>query len=487
MCPSLVTLADDSITDWAREFKLSLDDIYEATFALRNFGYPSQAKLGRDLLRACDRSGHAEATLQIASARLRQDIAQPGVLRVTEVLKTLDRLRKLSEQGNMRAVVLEGKLAARRGDEELAISHYERAMDAILENEKEGKDKTSGTRQKWDRRLDDELSSPWIELGFLYMQRKEMTKSLEAYMVGLNQDDPLAYYNLSVLDWHMSDGEPTLNWLFNVTKAAASGHFKAAFELGRYYADSPPHPPPPEDELENSDESMSPETDEEGVSEQPDTDDQRTDNSSATTTPKPEPTFLAKIKHSITKSMLKSTVDLDPKANIAHYAAVAQDPATRVKLSKEWLAVSLGHFYLPAALPLARLHLQQYVWTSHNLTNDLGWLGAESLDTPGVVKNPLYDVWMGAVLLGQVFAAARKIEDARHRAKTNAEFRRLAEPWAEFEEVLESYEAQLDELLDEAKEIADAVGIDVEHDHELMYRHRGERGQGVIECDEETK
>lgn len=461
--------------DTVVEFKLSLDDIYEATFLLRNFGQAPQARLGRDLLRACDRLGHEEATLQVVSARLRQDIAQPGVLRATEVLRSLDRLRKLSENGNMRAVFLEGKLAARKGNEELAIKLYEQAMDMILVEEEEAKNNPAEKKQKqkWDRRLDDELSSPWIELGFLYMSRKRTTKALEAYMVGLSQDDPMAYYNLSVLDWHMADGAPSLEWLYNVTKAAASGHFKAAYELGRYYADSTPHPPPEDELLELSPSTKTNET------EAP------TTGETQPPTPKPAPTFLARLKHFLTTSLFKPSVTIDAKSNIAHYASFAQDAPSRILLAKEWLSLALSYNYLPAAIPLAKLHLQPYIWTSHNSTNDINWLSEASLATPGVAKNPLYDVKLAAQTLTAVFGAARTIENARFNAQTSAEFLELAKPWADFGEVLESYEGQVGEVLEEAKEIADAVGVDVMHpDYGLMYKHRGKRGEGVSEYKE---
>ncbi|GAB7348778.1 hypothetical protein MBLNU459_g7503t1 [Dothideomycetes sp. NU459] len=470
---------DEAFASCLRLANLSVNDIYEATFALRNLGNPAQARFGRDLVRACDRFGHAEATLQVVSARLRQDNAQPGVLRTKEVSLSLDRMKKLADDGDMRAVFLEGKVAYRRGHEEQAVKLYKKAMAMVLEEEQRTKEKgepAKRERQKWDRQLDDELSSPWIELAYLHMKRKETAKAIEAYNVGVSQDDPMAYYNLSVLEWHTADGEPSMDWLFNVTKAAASGHFKAAYELGCYYADSPAHPLPNLG-LESSPKVKLPGNN--AVEAPPSPDGSPVKLSSA-------PTFLDTIKHFITTSLFKPTVDVDPKSNIEHYAALGQDPATRIRLAYLWLGLASRHHYLPACLPLVRLQLQEYISTSDNLTNDIGWLNAASLGTtPGAVKNPIYNVRAAADMLGMVFGACRKIADARARATTNADFQQMAAPWAEFGEVLDSYEDKLDGSLAEAKEIADAVGIDVSREeYGLMYLHRGKRGQGLLEYTE---
>lgn len=388
---------------------------------------PADARFAHSLILYCDRAGYPEATIQVMASLLRQDMAKPGRLRTRHAMLAHGRLRQLSTGGNLRATVLEGKLAERSNKTELAISLYEQATEGFLEMHKRG---------ELPPQLD-ELSSPWMELAILHLRRGDRKKCLEAYMMGISQDDPMAYYMLGVLDRQFTGGEYSSDWLWNVSKAAASGHFKACFDLGEYYADTKAPSPPsdcPEAEAK-------------------------------------APITWKRVHHFLTTSMIKPTVNLDPEANIDHYAVAMQDPVARVKFGYEWLCTARELTYVPAYLHLARLSLQKHIAPEGTLWAPLGTDVEHGISE---TKNPVYDPSFSHECLLAVFVAHTQITAARDKATTDSQFRALAGKWAKWPHVLEDYERHLDDLLDQAMQMADAVGMDIRH-NEWGLLHEGSR------------
>lgn len=422
----------------------SLDDIYDLSFILRNKGSVRCAKTGRLIVNLCAELGHHEATIQVVASALRQDAIKPGFMRSRPVMMALDRLRTVSKTGNLRAIVMEANVARHAGQVNRAITLYEQALDLIREDD--GSESQTGDKYS---KIRDELSSPWIELGFLHHTEGQYVKAMKAYMVGLEQDDPMAYFNLARLDLFMSGNQYTPDWLYNMTKAAASGHYRAAFDLGEYYANTSAEPS------------------------------------------EPQKTFLEKLS-GFGAFLWKPNLNLDPFANKHHHNAFAHKPELRIKLARQWLMVASKSYYLPANIALAELHLQKFIYPENTLSKPLDPFG-HSTD-PGAIVNPLFDPAKAQLMLTEVFTACLQISEAKSVSTTNAEYRYLAKPWSNHAEVLEAVESSetLQELKNQVELIADAAGIDLYSTSELaddiphlgfLRFHKGTRGEGLLEKD----
>ncbi|KAG9953838.1 hypothetical protein KCU85_g1105, partial [Aureobasidium melanogenum] len=418
----------------------SLDDVYDLSFILRNKGGVGCAKKGRQIVNLCAEMGHAEAVIQVVASALRQDVTKPGIMRSRPIMMALDRLRAVAKTGNLRAMVMEANVARHTNQSRRAITLYEQALDLIREDD--------GTRpgDKYSR-IRDELSSPWIELGFLHHTLGENVAAMKAYMVGQEQDDPMAYFNLARLDFFMSGQQYTNDWLYNMTKAGASGHYKAAYELGLYYASTPAPPSPP------------------------------------------QASFLEKLS-GFGAFLWKSNINLNPKANIEHHNAFANEPKLRIKLAQQWLKVARNNHYLYANIALAELSLQKYIYPKGTLSKPLDPYG-HSTD-PTAIENPLFKPQEAQVMLTEVLTACLQISEAKSVSTTNAEYRHMARPWSFHVEVLEEVESSeiLKDLKEQAEMIADAAGIDIysttglaEHVPHLgvLRFHKGTRGEGLCE------
>ncbi|KAH0373224.1 hypothetical protein KCU65_g751, partial [Aureobasidium melanogenum] len=422
-----------------RLHNFSLDDVYDLSFILRNKGSVGCGKTGRQIVNLCAEMGHAEAIIQVVASALRQDATKPGIMRTRPVMLALDRLRTVAKTGNLRAMVQEANVARAANQTTRAITLYEQALDLIR------KDDGTRTGDKYSR-IRDELSSPWIELGFLYHTLGENVAAVKAYKVGEELDDPMAYFNLARLDFRMS-GKHTLEWLYNMTKAAASGHYKAAYELGLYYATTPAK-----------------------LSE-------------------PQTSFLEKLS-GFGAFLWKSNINLNPKQNIEHHDAFAKDPELRIKLAEQWLKVAKNNYYLNANIALAELYLQKFIYPKGTLSKPLDPYG-HSTD-PDAMDNPLFDPQKAQVMLTEVLTACLRISEAKSVSTTNAEYRHMARPWSFHVEVLEDVESSetLKDLKEQAEMIADAAGIDLysttglaEHVPHLgvLRFHKGTRGEGLCE------
>jgi TPR repeat protein len=395
----------------------TLDDVFNLALILRKHGSVDCAKRGRTLVKSCADAGHVEATIQVVASALRQDISAPGVLRSAEVSRALSRLRDFSIKGHVRAVVVEAHVVKQLHNTTQAISLYERALD-LLANRDE-----SNITDEYEKKAD-EFSSPWIELAYLYISRSEMVKAVKAYTVGTDKGDPMAHFHLARLDHHM-EGQYTPDWLYNMTKAAASGHYRAAFDLGEYYANTAAPAQPP--------------------------------NPSFSTTMQQFGAFL-----------LKPSLDIDPRANITKHDALADTPRKRIELAYQWLASCRSQYYLPANTLLAQLHLQRYIYPTNTLLRPL----STELDhkEQGAVLNHRFHPGKAQILLAEVFTGCAVLLEAKAKCKDNRSYMHMTQPWSKHEEVLEAlqHNTTLQELQNHAETIAEAAGIDIYSSREML-------------------
>ncbi|KAI4721987.1 hypothetical protein E4T48_01698 [Aureobasidium sp. EXF-10727] len=422
---------------------LTLDDVYDLTFILRNKGSVGCAKSGRQLVTLCAELGHAEATIQVVASALRQDATTPGVMASRTAVVALDRLRKVADTGNVRALVMEANVARNARQVDRAARLYHKALDAMSDGSRSG-DKYS--------KIQDELSSPWIELAYLYHVQGEYAAAAKAYHAGTERDDPMAYFNLARLDFHMAGNQHTYDWLYNMTKAAASGHYKAAHELGEYYANSACEPP------------------------------------------KPPQSFSDKLA-GFGAFLYKHNVNLNPKANIAQHDAFANTPEKRIDLAHQWLVTASRNYYLPADITLAELYLQRFIYPEGTLSKPLDPYGHSTDENR--IENPQYDPKEAQVMLTKVLTACLRIAEAKSVSTNNAEYIHLTRPWSFHAEVLEAVEGDefLQRIKDSAEMIADAAGIDIYSSPQLpediphlgfMRYHKGTRGEGLWEVEEKS-
>ncbi|KAI4849198.1 hypothetical protein E4T44_03490 [Aureobasidium sp. EXF-8845] len=418
---------------------LSLDDVYDLTFILRNKGTVECATHGRRMINFCAELGHSEATIQVVASALRQAASKPEVMRSRNVVIALDRLREIAKTGNVRALIMEANVARHMGQVGQAIRQYQSAVDLMMED---------GGEQAGDKysKIKDELSSPWIELAYLHHTQGQMVAAMKAYLAGQEKDDPMAFFNLARLDYHMAGGY-SQDWLYNMTKAAASGHYSAAHELGEYYANS------------------------------------------AANIPKPKQSIMEKLSGFI-EFLSKPNVNLNPKTNIHHHDAFANTPKQRIKLAHHWFWIARENHYLFANINLAQLYLQKFIYPKDTLRRPLDPFGHS--DDPEAMDNPLFSPENAQIVLTEVLTACLQIANAKSRSKTNAEYRQLARPWSFHEEVLEAVESSetLQILKDHAETIADAAGIDIYSSERLpksiprigfIRAHKGKRGEGLFE------
>ncbi|KAI5254582.1 hypothetical protein E4T42_02303 [Aureobasidium subglaciale] len=425
---------------------MTLDDAYDLSFILRNKGGVSCGKQGRLIVKLCAENGHAEAVVQVVASALRQDATKPGIIRSRDVMMALDRLRDISKTGNVRAIVMEANVARHNGNIGQAIKLYEQALERIVkETGPNPKDKYANIK--------DEFSSPWIELAYLHVSRGHHVEAMKVYMVGLERDDPMAYFNLARLDYYMAGNQHTTDWLYNMTKAAASGHYKAAHELGEYYANSPCPPA------------------------------------------KKEVPFLEKLRGFAT-FINQSNLNLNPKVQIHQHEQFANTPEKRIKLAHYWLNIARSNYYLPANITLAELCLQKFIYPKDTLLKPLDPFG-HSKDSEAI-ENPLFNPKEAQAMLYEVMIATLVIAESKARCESHAQYLYETTPWSKHEEVLEVVESQetLQDLEEQAEMIADAAGIDITSSYKLLEGilrvgflrpHKGERGQGVLEIKEEER
>ena len=309
--------------------------------------------LGKRLLFVLSNAGSLGATMRIMNHALVSNKTHPGTLKSSEIVRARDHLKEVAGKGeNYHATVLEGKIAYELGDKERAICLWTQAMDAAVAASEEAKKLNPLLRGMTKKRMPGSdisgLSTPWVELTSVYLNRHEYEKARWAVDIGCQQDDPTSHYSAALLEKKWSDeGQHivTSGWLYHITKAAASLHPKAAHELGIFYATSGwkyLEDEPPDHVKPTPFDSYPPEVD-------------------RTTS---EPSIWDKILAAT--GLDSSSPKESPTEQLFHTAGFPSTAEGRLFMAIRWLEVSAGYCYAPSFLLVARLHLDKTLWAQSN-------------------------------------------------------------------------------------------------------------------------
>ncbi|KAL1583151.1 hypothetical protein WHR41_07914 [Cladosporium halotolerans] len=338
--------------DLAKDHSMTPMDLLTLSFVLlANELSEGDRYWGRKLLDAMSAAGYLEATIRIVNNALLSAKHQPGLLRNASVAVERGRLQKAAREGlSSRAMVLEGKVAYFLGDHDTAIKWWWRAIEGAVEKSTSDISMIVAGNKSMARdvsRIDrSDLSTPWIELIEAHFDRSlkgrdEWGLCEKAIQIGLEQEDPTAFYYAAT--YHKKRHEdgthlPTSDWLYYMTKAAASGVPKAAYELGVYYAESgwkyiedepPDHvKPTPFDTYPGS---------------------------GATTFEG----FWGIISRLFAAP--PSAIQIE-REQIFHTASWPETPEKRARLAHYWLEIAQGYCYAPAYLYMAKLCMQETLW-----------------------------------------------------------------------------------------------------------------------------
>ncbi|KAF7188873.1 hypothetical protein HII31_09796 [Pseudocercospora fuligena] len=466
--------------------------------------------LGKKLMLSLSRVGNIEASIRIMADAIYASKKKPHILQSREIMFAKEHLSLVAnEKLNYRAMVCEGKVAHALGNEERAIKMWTDAMTAAVAaaEEREAQEREAGTPTTLKRRVRRdplELSTPWIELMLIHWNRSqnkgmdEMAQCEWAMNIGCEQDDPTSHYYASTFVKRLdSQGShvATSDWLYHVTKAASSGHPKAAFELAVFYAESgwkyiedepPDHiKPTPFDSYPAK---------------------------SATF----EDALLSLMGMDFLFSFLglKTRAKAKPQESVFHSAIFPTTAAARHAVAYKWLDVATGYCYAPAFLFRARMLLEKTLWAGANAPNAALSLSPgrytyaseedyhagvsvshneqSSKEDVADPPNPFRNEEAAKAYLREVFYAHEANDYAGHARRLYAKSRRSGQ-WQGEEEVLEEqlwsnfgpnvqkffrfpeiremYEDEIESLYEEAKGLCDLHQFDIyDHENALIYK-----------------
>ncbi|KAK4502768.1 hypothetical protein PRZ48_006194 [Zasmidium cellare] len=242
------TVDPDSFLKLTEEYGATQEDCRTLSRALLVVSQymPERGILGKKLLLSSSRAGHEESTIHVMGHAVLQHLQRPGALRSKEIQTAREHLDQIVAEGNnYRAIVLKGRIAEVLGDEMTAIKMWTSAMASAVEAAAiADREITEGVREKKHQPDQFQLTSPWIDLFHIHRRRGEARQANWAIEIGCQQDDPDAHYlyaDYSCMKYHdYEQTHPmwTSEWLFHMMKAATSGHKRAAYELGEFYAQS---------------------------------------------------------------------------------------------------------------------------------------------------------------------------------------------------------------------------------------------------------
>lgn len=303
---------------------------------------------GRRLLYTLSAAGFVESTIHIMTQTLLHHKQQPGTLRTAAIVVERGRLQKAAREGtSSRAMVLEGKIAYELGDHDAAIQLWWRAVEgAVAKSKAQLAEMAAGVRSLDIAAQDkSDLSTPWNELIEVHFERSLLKGKNEwdlcekAIQIGVEEDDPTAHYYAATYYKKRNEDDShkaTSEWLYYMTKAAASMVPKAMYELGVYYAESgwkyiedepPEHlKPTPFDTYPGKDGADS---------------------------------LWERVRQLFSVSDSSEKKDKD---NIWHSAAWPSTPELRYELAIRWLNAAAVMTYAPAHLFLAKLYMQETLW-----------------------------------------------------------------------------------------------------------------------------
>lgn len=455
-----------------------------------------ESYIGKRMLLSLSRAGVEEATIRIMAQVVLTARKKPAILDAPEIQHARQHLSQIaSKKVNFRAMVCEGKVARALGNEEMAIKMWTGAMAAAVAHAHK---QASGVKGDDSVERSDALglSTPWIDLMMLHRERidrqgkDEWKQCRQAMDIGCEQDDPISHYHASTyIKWYDADGShiPTSAWLYHVTKAAASSHPVAAYELAEFYAksgwkyieDEPPDhvKPTPFDSFPSaSNESVM-----YRVS-----------------------SFLGLVKRP----------ELKPEESIFHNAIFPHTAVHRWLLAADWISVATSYQYAPAFLLYAKMLMQEKLWARANAPTEAIDMNAErytyaseqhkqsdiilnqsSVEDAADPPNPYFSVILAQECLKHVFfaheayhygcQAKNKYAVGRRRGTIAANLDEddfLHESvyegagfniskWFRFPEVREMYEDQIENLYTEAKDICDEKGWNIyDDDNILIYK-----------------
>ncbi|KAL5373197.1 hypothetical protein DPSP01_012894 [Paraphaeosphaeria sporulosa] len=199
----------------------------------------SNAPLAASLLVACSAAGDLQATLQILNAVYYSakvhNMPKAAEMARLYTPKQISDARRMLEQlaegkqgnsgatGDANAMTLHGKFLELAGDTAQARFFYEKALERY--DTKIWRGYPHPMALPW--------LTPWTELVKLEEASpapsvERITKAIK--FGALKADDPMAYYKLATLQ-----ASKNPDWLNYMSKAAASGHPEAMYELGLFY------------------------------------------------------------------------------------------------------------------------------------------------------------------------------------------------------------------------------------------------------------
>ncbi|CAI6337374.1 unnamed protein product [Periconia digitata] len=196
--------------------------------------------IAKDLLVACSAAKDTFATLQILSASYlsneyglskAEELAR--ICSVTDFIQCRMTLDQLAQEGDGNCLAMQGLLLEEQGRKGEAKYSYRKALEVF----------NFTIHKNWPHPGGLPWIPPWRSLANLLLSepdpteeaRKEARAALEKGAT--KGDDPLAYWQLASFEVG-----PTPFWLRCMSKAAASGHIEAAYNLGRYYLDASQQP-----------------------------------------------------------------------------------------------------------------------------------------------------------------------------------------------------------------------------------------------------
>ncbi|KAI9815431.1 MAG: hypothetical protein M1827_002564 [Pycnora praestabilis] len=168
----------------------------------------------RLILSACDLS-EPNAVIQMVSSAIATE-----QLTHKDLVNPLRRLASLADAGkNPEAMLVQGRICEREGNEGRALTYYEQALKLILETGTDGNKVNEGG-----------IASVYLALGTLKLKQQNIPEATEAFRKAADLDDPEACFHLGKLQPEGSKDHERL-----LLKAAASGIIPAADSIGVFY------------------------------------------------------------------------------------------------------------------------------------------------------------------------------------------------------------------------------------------------------------
>ena len=330
------------------QYGLSMSDAFIVTLILGNRADEGDVLTVTRLMHTLSACGFFEATIQICTHALLGRHVRPGILKESSIVFARGKLREEARRGqNLRALVLEGKIALALGDEDYALENWERALELGQQHPERLNEIPPGMRDL------SELSSPWIDLAELRKQRydwatenhqpgraaHERAECEKAILFGCDHDDPTSHFQAA---YFFYTGVDDSSWLYHMTKAAASGHPMACHHLAMFYAES----------------------------EWPYIEDEPPDYIKPTPFDRYPSSVAAKHKSTILDFLRlrpsNDSISIRGREEVFHTAVFPPTLKERRLMARHWFEIALNLMYAPSYLAIARLIMSPRGWSTSN-------------------------------------------------------------------------------------------------------------------------